>query len=162
MDEIAWAKLNGEEINQVRNEYEKKKEKVRILIREAMTKHEREEVERIRNKGEEGQKEWYRMLKGEGRENENGSELVVNEEKLRNRGDIKREIKRFWEEIGRGEEGEGDIEWNLEMEEIIMPEEEIRDLEREEIREGLRKLKKGKAAGPDGIPNELYKEGGKK
>ena len=32
----------------------------------------------------------------------NGSELVVNEEKLRNRGDIKREIKRFWEEIGRG------------------------------------------------------------
>ena len=50
------------------------------------------------------------------------------------------------------------------MEEIIMPEEEVRDLERdftrEEIREGLRKLKKGKAAGPDGIPNELYKEGG--
>ena len=140
------------------------KKKVRVFILEAIAKREMEEVEKIRNKGEEGQKEWHRMLKGEGRENVNGSELAVNEEKLRNREDIKMEIKRFWDEIGRGEEGEGVIEWNLEMEEIIMPEEEIRDLEREftreEIREGFKKFKTGKAEGPDGTPNELYKEGG--
>ena len=41
--------------------------KVRVLILEAMAKHEMEEVERIRNKGEEGQTDWHRMLKGEGR-----------------------------------------------------------------------------------------------
>ena len=147
----------GEELNRARNEYEKKKEKVRVLIQEAMTKYEREEVERIRNKGEEGQKEWYKMLKGECRENEEETELIVNRVRMRNKEDIKREIKRFWEEIGRREGEEGVREWNLEMEEKVIPEDEIREMERnftrDEIKRGIKKLKKGKAAGPDGIPN---------
>ena len=50
------------------------------------------------------------------------------------------------------------------MEENVIPEDEIREMERnftrDEIKRGINKFKKGKAAGPDGIPNEFYKEGG--
>ena len=142
------------------DKYKKKQREVKNLIRKARANVEREIVEELREKGEEGGRDWYAFLREEeDRVQPCVDEILVGEEILKGAEDIKREIKKFWEEVGGMTEQVELGEVNIESEKKI-DEEMDEHLSKEEIRRYLKKLKNRKAAGRDGIPNEFYKEGG--
>ena len=126
-------------------------------IMKAKVASERSVIQSLREKGMEGGREWYRFLRGEGMpDSENVESLKVNGAVVTDKEEMRRAIKEFWEEIG----GVGevfDVDEGLERKDADELNERI---SREEVEKCVKKQKNGKAAGPDEIPYELYKNGG--
>ena len=88
------------------------------------------------------------------------SELLVNGEKVTGVGNLKCAVKDFWENVG-GVNEENNVRKKVEMQ---FEKKNMCDIDKEiskdEIRRYVRKLKNGKASGADGIPYEMFKNGG--
>ena len=83
-------------------EYLEQKRKFKCLIRQSMVEYERREIEKIREKNQEGGREWYRFLGGAGNvAQDNGVDrLRINGKYVNYEQQIVNKIKRFWKEIG--------------------------------------------------------------
>ncbi|KAF2343212.1 hypothetical protein FHG87_026032, partial [Trinorchestia longiramus] len=130
------------------------------MIYEARVKDERQKVENIRNKGPDGIKECYNFIQGNNRSNEvQIHELVVDGCKVSDHGQMVKAVVDFWEDIGGMNEPLIDEEpVTLQIGEYVLKiEDEITSVEIETF---LKKVKNGKASGPDDIPYEFYKHSG--
>ena len=139
-----------------------KQKKVKHLILNAKTEYERRKVEELREKGEEGGKEWYRYLRGDKNVNDGVTELVVNGKKVSKKEDIAAAVKVFWESMSNMNEDEQiERQFVLQMntKQLGAMDDE---LQRDEVEKVLKCLKNGKSTGIDGVPYEMYKYGGKK
>ncbi|KAF2349462.1 Reverse transcriptase domain [Trinorchestia longiramus] len=128
----------------------------------AKVKDERQKVENIRNKGPDGIKEWYHFIQGNNRSNEvQIHELVVDGCKMSDHGQMVKAVVDFWEDIGGMNESLIDEEpVTLQIGEYVLKiEDEITSVEIETF---LKKVKNGKASGPDDIPYEFYKHSGER
>ena len=147
------------EYDRVWEEYRNKQREVKRLIRKAKGDEEREKVKELREMGEEGGKEWYKFMRGEeGRKMERVEELIVNDRRVRKRREKIKVVEEYWKDIGGVNEPDraiGNTTLGKKIEEGM--DEEI---SMDEIERYVRKLKRGKAPGRDGIPNEFYREGG--
>ena len=147
------------EYDRVFEEYRSKQQEVKRLIKKAKRNEEREIVKELRQKGEEGDREWYKFLRGEeGRKVERVEELLMNGRRVREREEMIKAVEEYWRDIGGVNEPDRDI-GNTTLGRKI---EEGMDEEfsMDEIERYVRKLKRGKAPGLDGILNEFYREGG--
>ena len=82
-------------------EYRSKQQEVKTLIRRARGNEERKIIEELREKGEEGGREWYKFLRGEESSKvDHIVELVVNGRRIREREEMIREIEEYWKRIG--------------------------------------------------------------
>ena len=98
-------------------------------------------------------------MKNDVNNDENISELIVNDRCITEQADMKDAIKIFWENIG-GIDDEHDVplpKMNFVKKNMVGLDSEISETE---ISSYLKKLKNSKAAGLDDIPNEFYKNGG--
>ena len=140
-------------------EYKRKINRVKALIRKAKGKVEKMIVDNLRAKGEEGGREWYRFLRGEEvRKNVCVDELKVGDKVVRGMTEKMNAVKDFW--VGGVNEDEDRSDINLMIQRRIN-ESMDEEISKEEIERYVRSLKNGKAAGIDEIPYEFYKEGGK-
>ena len=133
---------------------------VKRKIMNAKVRCERNVIQSLREKGVEGGREWYRFLRGERMpDSENVESLKVNGALVTEKEDIRRVVKEFWEEIG----GVGEVsevrEGCVTLERKNADELNER-ISREEVEKCVKRQKNGKAAGPDGLPYEMYKNGG--
>ena len=140
--------------------YKNKQEEVKREIKEAMIKEEIRELQEIKNSRDE--KKWWKYIKGPGvrTRGDKTTELKIRNEITRDKNKIEEHIKEYWEEIGRKRENRGIQEIVIKQSRI--EEEQKYEIKKKEIEEYVKKLKNEKAVGPDGIPNEFYKEGGEK
>ena len=154
--------LSIEEYEEMWQKYKEQKKKVKYMIMNAKGEYENEKVKELREKGEEGSKDWYRFLRGEKCADGRVSELLVNGDRVNDRKDIANAIKEFWENISNMNiDGMNERELELKIET-----KDLRSLDnviqRTEIERVLKGLKNGKATGMDGIPYEFYKHGGER
>ena len=135
------------------------KRRVHYLVREAMSKEEKFIIDRIREKGEEEGKDWYRFLKGDIKGMDNIDEIIVDGKVLSDRKDIKIEVEKFWKHLSGTEINweEGSFDFKSVRKNIPEFDHEI---SKEEIRKYIKSLKNNKAAGYDQIPYEMLKNGG--
>ncbi|KAF2346060.1 hypothetical protein FHG87_023187, partial [Trinorchestia longiramus] len=130
------------------------------MIYKARVKDERQKVENIRNKGPDGIKVWYNFIQGNNKSNEvQIHELVVDGCKVSDHGQMVKAVVDFWEDIGGMNEPLIDEEpVTLQIGEYVLKiEDEITSVEIETL---LKKVKNGKASGPDEILYEFYKHSG--
>ena len=140
-------------------EYKSKQKEVKCLVRKARVNEEIGIISELRRKGEEGGRDWYKFLRGEeSRKIGKVDELIVNGETLREKESMIKAVEDFWEDIGGMNEPERELGTITQIRKI--EEEMDEEMSLEEIERYVKKLKNGKAAGMDGIPNEFYKEGG--
>ncbi|KAG0724529.1 hypothetical protein GWK47_040433 [Chionoecetes opilio] len=82
-------------------EYKSKQKEVKCLVRKARVNEERKVIRELREKGEEGGREWYKFLRGEeSKHTGNVEELVVNGRSLREKKEMARAVEDFWKDIG--------------------------------------------------------------
>ena len=147
------------EYDRVFEEYRSKQQEVKRLIKKAKRNEEREIVKELRQKGEEGGREWYKFLRGEeGRKVERVEELIVNGRRVREREEMIKAVEEYWRDIGGVNEPDRDIGNTTLGRKIEEGMDE--EISMDEIERYVRKLKRGKAPGMDGILNEFYREGG--
>ena len=131
------------------------------MIRKAIERHEKDVIKELRDKGEEGQKEWYKFMRGEHQVKVTEvKELKVNDKMVSGMDEIKNAIREHWERVG----GMNEImQKEIPMFEMKQKRLDYMDDEpdEDEIKKVCEKLKNGKAAGNDRIPYEMYKFGGK-
>ena len=137
-----------------------KRKEVKSMIRKAIERHEKNVIEELREKGEEGQKEWYKFMRGDHREKVTEvKELKVNNGIVSGVEEIKNAISEHWKRVsGMNEEEQNEMP-AFEMEQKRLDEMDG-EPDEEEIRKVCKMLKNGKAAGNDKIPYEMYKFGG--
>ena len=125
------------------------------LVRKAKVSEERKLIRELRDKGEEGGKEWYKFLRGEeDRKTGNVEQLMVNGNIVREKEEMVKAVENLWKDVaGLNEPGTSTIGRKMEEE---MDEEIMMD----EIERYVKKFKNDKVPGMDGIPNEFYREGG--
>ena len=85
-----------EEYEEMCQKYKEQKRKVKRMIMNAKIEHENEKVKELRDKGEEGNKDWYRYLRGDKCEDGRVSELMVNGDRVNDRKGIANAIEEFW------------------------------------------------------------------
>ena len=154
--------MSTEEYEEMWQKYKEQKRKVKHMIMNAKTEYENEKVKEMREKGEEGSKDWYRYLRGDKCEDARVSELMVNEDRVNDRKDIANAIKEFWEKIGNmnmDDRNEREFELKIETKDLSSLDSVIQRIEIERVLKGL---KNNKATGMDGIPYEFYKHGGER
>ena len=142
--------------------HKEQKRKVKHMIMNAKIEYENEKVKEMREKGEEGSKDWYRYLRGDKCEDGKVSELMVNGDRVNDRKDIANAIKEFWKKIGNmimDDRNEREFELKIETRDLSSLDSVIQRIEIECVLKGL---KNGKATGMDGIPYEFYKHGGER
>ena len=148
-----------EEYDMAWNEYIRQQRHVKHLIRKAKVKHEKQKLDELKRKGEEGGRDWYRFLQGKGREEVNVDELVVMNQSIRGKEQIAQAVKEFWEDIGGMNEVDvmNDAYMSVSTREMEGLDSMVRNAEVEHV---LKNLKNDKAAGLGGIPYEMFKRGG--
>ncbi|KAF2365644.1 hypothetical protein FHG87_003589 [Trinorchestia longiramus] len=121
----------------------------------------RQKVENLRNKGPDGIKEWYNFIQGNNRSNEvKIHELVVDGCKVSDHRQMVKAVVDFWEVIGGMNEPLIDEEpVTLQIGEYDLK--IVDEITCVEIETFLKKVKNGKASGPDEIPYEFYKHSGR-
>jgi len=153
--------VNEGDVREAWQRYEREKVRVQFLIREAMAKDESRQVEIIRNLGEDSTKEWWKFIKFDNTDRDmTPKEIKVGDRIINNQEEIKEEIKIFWEGVGGTHEIPRVNDINLEMTRRVIMGNQTEPFTREEIQKYVSKLKSGKAMGPDGLPNEFFREGG--
>ena len=140
--------------------YVRQQRQTKRKIRDAKVKCERGVIQSLREKGVEGGREWYRFLRGEQMsDREDVESLKVNGVCVTDKQEMKVAIKEFWEDIG----GVGE-ELNVRVDCVTLERKDANELNeeisRDEVVRCVRRQKNGKAAGPDDIPYEFYKNGG--
>ena len=121
---------------------------------------ERNAIQTLRKKGLEGGRDWYRFMRGESMSDcQNVKSLKVNGECITDKNEIRESIKEFWEDIGGVDEVLEVREECLTLERKDTNELNGR-ISREEIEKCVKRQKNRKAAGPDDILYEFYKNGG--
>ena len=162
---LRTARMRGEEVsdvvyNNAWNEYQVKRKVVKSLIRKAVERHEKNVINELREKDEEGQKEWYKFMRCENRAKRTEvKELKVNDVIVSGMEEIKNAISEHWERIGGVNEElqkDGPV-FQMEQKRLDEMDDEP---DEEEIRKVCKMLKNGKSAGNDKIPYEMYKFGG--
>ena len=153
--------MSEEAYNNAWNEYQGKRREVKSMIRKAVERHEKNVIDELREKGEEGQLEWYKFMRGEHRVKVTEvKELKVNNEIVSGVEEIKNAISEHWKRVsGMNEELQNEIP-AFEMDQKRLDEMDD-EPDEEEIRKVCEMLKNGKAAGNDKIPYEMYKFGGR-
>ena len=91
--------VNREQYEDAWEKYKAQKKKVHILIKNARSDSERKKIDELKEKGEEGSREWYRYLRGDKIQSK-VDEIVVNGSKIKDKTEISKEIKKFWQDIG--------------------------------------------------------------
>ena len=135
---------------------------VKAMIRKAVERHEKNVINELREKGEEGQKEWYKFMRDQQLKVTDVKELRINDEIVSGVEEIKNAISEHWKRVG----GMNDETQNeTEMPVFEMGQKRLDEMDdepdEEEIRKVCEMLKNGKAAGNDRIPYEMYKFGGR-
>ena len=128
------------------------------MIRKAVERYEKNVINELREKGEEGQKEWYKFMRGNHRVKVTEvKELKINDEIVSGVKEIKNEISKHWKRVGEMNE---ETQNETEMPVLEMEQNRLDDMDEEPDEEEIRKvcemLKNGKAAGNDRIPYEMY------
>jgi hypothetical protein len=142
------------------DEYRCQQKKVKRLIYEARVTDERIQIDKLKEKGPDGIKDWYKFIQGNNRCKEvNVHEFLVNGHTVSERLQMVKAVEEFWEDIGgMNEQGIAVNVVNLQISEYDLQIEG--EITCEEIESFLKKVKNGKASGPDSIPYEFYKHGG--
>ena len=108
-------------------------------------------------------REYWEYLKGpEDREQKKEHELYIENKISTNTDEQKKYIKEFWEKIGRKKSNDKGKKYRIMMQRRNITKEQNYKITKEDVKKQIKKLKNMKAVGPDGIPNEFYKEGGEK
>ena len=162
-----WLKKKRHESVEAEDEYQnawaayvRQQRLTKRKIMNAKVKCERDVIEALREKGQEGGREWYRFMRGEGMlDRENIESLKVNGECITDRERMKVSIREFWEDVG----GVGEV-FDVRAECVTLERKDANELNerisKQEVEKCVKKQKNGKAAGPDDIPYEFYKNGG--
>ena len=140
--------------------YTRQRKITKEKVKDAKTRCEKSVIEKLREKGLEGGREWYRFLRGESvNETEQVECLSVNNELVTDVEKMKECIKNFWENIGGMSET-----FEVREECVTLERKEAGELNerisREEVKTCVEKQRNCKAAGMDEIPYEFYKNGG--
>jgi hypothetical protein len=163
-----WKKKGGpvteEELVIAEREAEVASKVFKSMVREAIREDEQRKVKILIGKGEEGGRGWYDFMYGRKkvRTEDLIEEMTVKGIMIKGRENVREKVKEYWEEIGGvGVEEEGGGVGQLVLNPLQAREEQDVNFTEEEIKVMMGKLKSGKAAGPDGIPYEFYREGGR-
>ena len=129
-------------------------------IRDAKVKCEKSTIQSLKEKGLQGGREWYRFMRGENiTESEGVKDLKVNDRYVSDEEEMKEAVKMFWEDIG----GVGEV-FDARSECLTLDRKDAAALDEwisiDEVKKCVKRQKNGKAAGPDEIPYEMYKNGG--
>ena len=160
---LKMRRTRGEAVDEVEFErakraYEIKKLETKVEIEKAMRTEEKRKVEELNNK--KSNREWWKYIKGpQIVKEEDKIQMNIGGEITEDKEKIKEHIKRYWEGI-KGRVGSDNIAMTVRMERSQIEAEQDYEITIIDIKNYLRKLKKLKAVGPDGIPNEFYTEGG--
>ncbi|XP_063857805.1 uncharacterized protein LOC135099405 isoform X1 [Scylla paramamosain] len=162
-----WLRKKRHESDEAENEYlnawaayVKQQRLTRRMIMNAKVESERSVIQSLREKGMEGGREWYKFMRGENMSGSVGVErLKVEGVVITEKDGIREAIKGFWEEVG----GVGEM-FSVREECVTLERKNADELDerisRDEVERCVRRQKNGKAAGPDDIPYEFYKNGG--
>ncbi|MPC31567.1 hypothetical protein E2C01_024861 [Portunus trituberculatus] len=108
----------------------------------------------------EGGREWYKFMRGENISEKIGvKSLKVNGEVITEKNEIREAIGQFWEEVGGVGEMFGVREGYVRLERKNADELNER-ISKEVVKRCVKRQKNGKAAEPDGILYEMYKNDG--
>ena len=108
-------------------------------------------------------REYWEYLKGpEDREQKKVHELCIEDKISTNTDEQRKYIKELWEKIGRKKSNDKGNIYRIMMQRRNIAKEQNYKITKEDIKKQIKKLKNMKAVGPDGIPNEFYKEGEEK
>ena len=136
----------------------KLKKQTNYLVREAMAKEEKIIIDKIRGKGEEEGKDWYRFLKGGVRGEEKIDELIVDGQVINDKNNIKLEVEKFWKHLSGSEFNWEEGNLNFQSARKIIPNFD-HEFSKQEIRNFIISLKNDKTAGFNEIPYEMLKQG---
>ena len=162
-----WLKKKRHESEEAEREYQSawaayvnQQRLTKRKIREAKVKCERSTIQSLKEKGLEGGREWYRFMRGESMtESEDVKTLIVNGVCVTDEKEIQEAVKMFWEDIG----GVGEV-FDARGECLTLERKDAGELDEwisiDEVKKCVKRQKNGKAAGPDEIPYEMYKNGG--
>ena len=165
--ECRWRKKKRHESEAAELEYQsawtayvRQQRLTKRMIRDAKVKCERNTIQSLKEKGLQGGREWYRFMRGESvTENEDVKALKVNDEYVTDEEEMKEAVKMFWEDIG----GVGEV-FHARGECLTLERKDAGELDEwisiDEVKKCIKRQKNGKAAGPDEIPYEMYKNGG--
>ena len=140
------------------NEYRKQQIYVKKIIQKAIALEDQKILKEIQDKKEVGGKKWYRYLRGENASKEDISEIIFEGRTITDPDQIKDCIKKFWEDIGRRNDGDN-VDCDMKIDSHNLHDIDM-VFSKERIRKCLNKLKDNKAPGLDSIPYEMYKYGG--
>ena len=167
----------------IRRELKDKKKKISGMVREEVTKYENQIVNKIKTNQNPNKKmsEHIKEIKGEKRE-ETKIEIYRDTGEKVEEEELKKELKEIWKKTMAKEDNKSEEGWNREtkQEYINRLEQEIDSIDRRRnmenndegrnetqmrkiiinnamIEKQIKKMKEGKAPGPDGIRNEIYK-----
>ncbi len=156
---MRWSRNRGQEVNNLWKEYQQRRRVVKKVIRKEKKENRKRTLDKIKEQGGPSCKLFWSDLRGKKkrpkvlRMKKPGGEVVDEPEQ------VVEVMAQHWEELGRrrnseqtateSEGGETREESNL-----------CHRVARQEVMKVLRVLKRGKAAGPDNILNEMLSNGG--
>ena len=146
-----WDRQKDEES---RNVYKGKRSKVKKVVAKTKAKAYEELYDRLET--QEGEKELYRLARQRDRVGKDIQQVRVMKDAEGNVLTSKESVTRRWKEYFEKLTNEENARERRE-EDADMVNEEVRKISSEEVRTAIKKIKSGKAVGPDGIPAEVWK-----
>ncbi len=157
---------NKSEIGKAWEDYKGKRREVKKIIRRKKEEDRARTIRFIEENGGTQCKRFWSDLKSRGKKR---SECIVEiksqeGELLTDAEEVKERLRKYWEELGKsvGAGGYTEQEEPGEETEVEAMTGNVNKISMEEILYALRSLERGKAAGPDGILNEMMMFGGQK
>ena len=181
---------NKEKEAESRKKWERQKEKVKVMIRNEINDHEIKITNEIKNDYNKGKKIWENINILRGKEKIRKENKFYNEEgKVMEPEEARDKVNKYWGSLAKihkfeitekerdeikqkmqeetNKKMDEEVEYNEEhLSTVMKTENEIAPMKRvvitkEKVRETIKKMKNNKAAGPDGIKPEIFKEIGK-
>uniref|UniRef100_A0A3B3I9A4 ribonuclease H n=1 Tax=Oryzias latipes TaxID=8090 RepID=A0A3B3I9A4_ORYLA len=151
---LAKKKWDVERTEECRQEYKEAQRRVKREVAKAKQKAYDELYDRLDTK--EGEKDLYRLARQRDRDGKDVLQIRVIKDRdgkvLTTQESVQKRWKEYFEELMNVENDRERRE-----EDVVVVEQEVAEIGKDEVRKALKRMKSGKAVGPDDVPVEVWK-----